>query len=164
MSLLFEKYPIIFDGSYKLHTMKEYFYEVHLSRKTDRKGLLSAHGLQEVETFSSGIPLKEKKKRWTPEQLLAGALSSCFMTAYLDCAEKTKLELTGYHSQCFVKIEKSDTGYITTAILLRPVIILTNDKSAQLANTCIDEAEKIYSLNKLLTIPVHIDPKFEYTA
>lgn len=144
--------------------MKEYFYEVQLSLQTDRKGLLTAHGLQEVETFSADAPIKERKNRWTHEQLLAGSLSTCFMTAYLDCAEKRNVTILNYQSQCFVKIEKTSNGYITTAILLQPIITLQNESAAHLAGLCSEEAEKHCYLQQLLRVPIHIHVQFEYAS
>lgn len=142
--------------------MKEYFYEVHLSLETGRKGLLTAHGLQEVETLSAATSIKEKKKRWTHEQLLAGSLSSSFMEIYLDAAEKNDLEILNYQSQCFVKIEKTTNGYITTGILLQPIVTLRNEKTLHLAGFCTEEAEKNFSLQQLLRIPIHVHVQFEY--
>ncbi|WP_018342355.1 OsmC family protein [Cytophaga aurantiaca] len=142
--------------------MKEYFYEVHLSWKEKRSGLLRSPGLAELETFSPETPVSEEKKRWTPEQLLAGSLSSCFMKAFLDSAEAAGLKIVGYRSQCFIKMEQSKDAYHPVAILLQPTITLSDEMSRKTATDCITEAESFFCMSKILRIPLDIHPQVEY--
>ncbi|MBC7451149.1 MAG: OsmC family protein, partial [Cytophagales bacterium] len=142
--------------------MKEYFYEVHLSWKENRSGFLKSPGVIELEIMSPEIPVSEQKKQWTSEQLLAGSLSSCFMRAFLDCAEKAELKLVSYRSQCFIKIEKKNGQYNPVAILLQPVITLCDEQSRKTATNCLTQAESDFCMNKLLRIPIDIHPQVEY--
>lgn len=142
--------------------MKEYFYEVHLSWKENRSGFLRSPGLAELETISPDTPVSEQKKRWTPEHLLAGSLSSCFMRAFLDCAEHTGLKLVGYRSQCFIKMEQNNEAYHPVAILLQPVITLSDEQSRKNAANCLTQAESLFCMSKLLRIPIDIHPQVEY--
>jgi organic hydroperoxide reductase OsmC/OhrA len=142
--------------------MKEYFYEVHLSWKDNRIGSLRAPGLPELETLSPDMPASEQKKRWTPEQLLAGSLSSCFMRAFLDSAEHAGLKLDGYRSQCFIKMEESNQTYHPVAILLQPILTLSDEQSRKIAAACLSEAESFFCMSKILRIPVDVHPQIEY--
>lgn len=142
--------------------MKEYFYEVHLAWKEDRIGYLKSPGTSELEIISPATPVSERKKRWTPEQLLAGSLSSCFMRAFLDCAEDAGLKLAAYRSQCFIKIEKRNGKYNPVAILLQPIITLGDEQLRHTAINCLNEAESLFCMSKLLRIPVDIHPQVEY--
>lgn len=142
--------------------MKEYFYEVHLSWKENRNGSLKSPGLTELEIISNGSPMSEQTMRWTPEQLLAGSLSSGFMRAFLDCAERAGLKFVNYRSQCFIKIEKKNERYNPVAVLLQPVITLNDEQSRLTATNCMSEAESSFGLNKLLRIPVDIHSQLEY--
>ncbi len=143
--------------------MNEYFYEIELYWKSGKTGVLSTPGLPEIiEVCSPLITPKEKKEKWTPDQLIGAAVSSCFMNTYLAIAEQNKLELISYHSQCFVKLEDTDGKYVTTEILLRPIIKLTNDLSVPKAFKCIEEAEQQSPLKLALNFSVAIHPKIEY--
>lgn len=142
--------------------MKEYFYEVQLSWKEKRNGFLRSPGLAELEILSPDKPVSELKKRWTPEQLLAGSLSSCFMRAFLDRAEEEGLKLVGYRSQCFIKMERNNEVYHPVAILLQPIVTLGDEQSRKLAATCITEAESFFCMSKILRIPIDIHPQIEY--
>ena len=142
--------------------MKEYFYEVQLSWKEDRSGSLKSPGVTELEIISPETPVSEQKKRWTPEQLLAASLSSGFMKAFLDCSEKAQLKFVSYRSQCFIKIEKKNSQSNPVAILLQPVVTLSDEQSRQAAVYCLNEAEAAFSIGKLLRIPVDIHPQVEY--
>ena len=142
--------------------MKEYFYEVHLSWKENRSGLLRSPGLAELDILTPDTPVSEQKKRWTPEQLLAGALSSCFMRAFLDSAEDAGLKLVGYRSQCFIKMEEHNELYHPVAILLQPLITLSDEQSRKTATNCLTQAESDFCMSKLLRIPIDIHPQVEY--
>ena len=142
--------------------MKEYFYEVQLSWKENRSGSLKSPGLTELEIISTGSPVSEQMKRWTSEQLLAGSLSSGFMRAFLNCAERAELKFVSYRSQCFIKIEKKNEQYNPVAILLQPVITLNDEQLRLIASNCMSEAESSFGMGKLLRIPVDINPQVEY--
>ena len=142
--------------------MKEYFYEVQLSWKENRSGSLKSPGVTELEIISPETPASEQKKRWTPEQLLAGSVSTCFMRTFLDYSEKAELKLISYRSQCFIKIEKKNGQYNPAAILLQPVITLSDEQSRQTATNCLNQAEAAFCMGKLLQIPIDIHPQVEY--
>lgn len=142
--------------------MKEYFYEVQLSWKENRSGFLRSPGLLELEIITPSTPVSEQKKHWTPEQLLAGSLSSSFMRAFLDSSENAALTLVAYRCQCFIKIEKKNNRYNPVAILIQPVITLSDEQSRQTATKCLTEAEGNFFMSKLLSIPVDIHPQIEY--
>jgi len=144
--------------------MKEYFYEVHLSHKDSFTGLLRSPGLTELECISPETPLQRKNQQqyWTPEQLLGAAVSTCFMGAFIKYADNSLLELSGYQSQCFIKIEKTEGQYTPVGILLRPVITLNDVQALEKAGICLEKAEATFCMNKLLTLPIDIDPQFEF--
>jgi organic hydroperoxide reductase OsmC/OhrA len=144
--------------------MKEYFYEVDLSWNSGKSGTLTSFGLDKIEVVFSLESLTDLKHNWAPEHLLAAFVSTCFMTAFLALAEIADLDIKAYKSQCFLKLERIDTKFITTEILLRPVIVLANNLSTMIAFKCTEEAEQVFALENILKIPVGVHPHFEFTA
>ena len=142
--------------------MKEYYYEVDLSWKSKLACSLNSHGLQEIKVVSPIETPTENKNEWTPEQLLAASVSSCFMTTFLEIAEKSKLDIITYKSQCFVKLEKIKSKFITKEILIRPTIKLSNEQSMLKAYKCIEDAETACPVRNSLTINIEVHPLFEY--
>lgn len=142
--------------------MKEYFYEINLHWDSNKTGALTSQGMQEIEVNSIQTTPLEKKETWSSEHLLGAALSSCFMHTFLEIAKLSKLEMLEYQSQCFVKLEKKEGKYITTEILLRPIIQLTNQLYMPRALKCTEEADKSCPLKNSLNLNIEIYPKFEY--
>lgn len=142
--------------------MEEYFYEIDLSWKSEKAGFLTSHGVDEIKVFSPIETPSEKKNQWTPEQLLGASVSSCFMTTFLEIAEKNNLEVLSYQSQCFVKLEKRAEKFTTEEILIRPIVKLKNNSSFLLAQRCLDEAETSCPSRRALKINIEIHPIFEY--
>lgn len=142
--------------------MKEYFYEVELNRMSESTGKLSSPGLEHIQIFSSANSPKEHKNYWTAEHLLAASVSACFMNSFHETAERLKLDILAYQSQCFVKLEKRQNKFICTEILLRPLIKLQNKAAMLRAYQCVEETEKGCDFSNLLKISLEVHPQFEY--
>lgn len=145
-----------------LAKIKEYFYEVDLSLNTERTGMLSSAGLPELEVATPPEFLKGKKNKWTPEHMLAGAVSSCFMTTYIAMAEKAGLDILGYKSHCFIKMEIKDSKLKASEILIRPTIKLISDHDLPRALELIENAEDACPVKNALRLNTEIHPHFEF--
>ncbi|MBX9851330.1 MAG: OsmC family protein [Cytophagaceae bacterium] len=139
--------------------MKEYFYEVDLTWNSQRNSILKSHNLPEIKVVS---PKPPNENKWTPEHLLAASLSSSWMDTFLSKAEKAKIEIISYQSQCFLKLEKVDGIYKTTEILLRPTIKLISDSMPTKVNNVIEEAEISCPIKNSLIISISIHPQLKY--
>jgi len=142
--------------------MMDYFYEIDLNWTSGRTSSLHVHGLPELEVeFPVELPQPNKKK-WTPEHLLAAAVSSGFMNYFLDLSEQTKLKIISYTSQSFVKLRKQNDRYVISEILIRPTIQLISDLNTTQAYSLIEKAQNTYYLKEDLRINIEIHPQFEY--
>lgn len=142
--------------------LKEYFYEVDLVWNTERTGTLSSMGLPEMEVVTPPEFLKGKKNKWTPEHMMAGAVSSCFMSTFLAMAEGAKLDVLEYKSHCFIKLVKKDGQLEATEILIRPTIKLISDHDLAKTIQLIEKAEGVCPIKNALKLPVDILPQFEF--
>lgn len=145
-----------------LAKIKEYFYEVDLSLDSERTGLLSSAGLPDLEVATPPEFFKGKKNKWTPEHMLAGAVTSCFMTTFIAMAEKAGLDILGYKSHCFIKMEIKDGKLKASEILIRPTIKLISDKELHKALELIEKAESTCPVKNALRLNTEIHPQFEF--
>jgi organic hydroperoxide reductase OsmC/OhrA len=141
--------------------MEKYFYEVDLTWESEKNGLINSHNLREIEIASPESP-KDYKNKWTPEHLIAAALSSSYMTTFLSAAENSRLDIITYQSQCFVKLEKINGEHIPTEILLRPTIKLSSNQYMTKACKIVEEAEINCPIKNITTINISIHPEFSY--
>lgn len=140
--------------------MKEYFYELDLASKSEKTCHITAQGFENIEVTSAHLDPSEHKNKWTPEHLMAAAISSRFMTTFLETAQKNNLQIIGYTSHCFIKLEKKQNNFSTTEILIRPTIRIPSNKELSVAIKCLDEADQICTNRNIINIHVNIHPQF----
>jgi organic hydroperoxide reductase OsmC/OhrA len=141
--------------------MNEYFYELDLSSKSVNTCQISFQGYEKLEITTNTQTPADNKRKWTPDHLLAAAIASSYMTAFLETANEFGLEVLNYQSHCFIKLEKKNEHYITTEILLRPTILIKNSKESIKANKCLEIAEQNSSMKNVFKIHINVHPQFQ---
>ena len=129
--------------------MDAHFYNVDVTWKQDRKGLLSSPELKnsekadynsiEVATppeFPKGIP-----GIWSPEHLFTAAVSSCLMTTFLSIAENSKLEFIHFECKSKGKLEQVDGKFMMSEIILEPSVTIVNESDREKAERILNKAE-----------------------
>lgn len=149
--------------------MEKHLYNVDIVWSQDRKGLLSSPELKmannpsasfiEVSTppeFSNGIP-----NIWSPEHLYTASVSSCLMTTFLAIAENSKLEFSAFSCKSIGVLEKIDGAYLMTEIILKPTVIIKNEKDISRAKSIVQKAETAClisnSIKSKITMEVQIE-------
>jgi organic hydroperoxide reductase OsmC/OhrA len=145
-----------------LSNRKEYFYEVDLAWKSERTGTLSSLGKVNIEVATPNLFSKGDKGTWTPEHILAGAVSSSLMTNFLALAEGFQLDILGYKCHCFVKLEKKDGKLEASEMLIRPTIKLANNLDLPKAIELIEKADQSCPLKNVLKLRIEVHPQFEF--
>lgn len=139
--------------------MGPFFYEVEVNWKTQRIGVLNSDALNnsvEVATppdFPGGIA-----GIWSPEHLFVAAANSCLMTTFLSIAEKTHLEFSSYSSKAIGKLEMTENGFYINEIILRPKIIVNNDKDIEKTIKLIEKAESNCLISKSIRSKIVLEP------
>jgi peroxiredoxin-like protein len=129
--------------------MDAHYYNVDVSWKQDRKGLLSSPELDDPEKannngievatppqFPKGIP-----GIWSPEHLFTAAVSSCLMTTFLSVAENSKLEFTHFECKSKGKLEQVEGKFIMSEIILEPFVIIVNESDREKTERLLNKSE-----------------------
>jgi organic hydroperoxide reductase OsmC/OhrA len=126
--------------------MEPHFYNVNISWKTDRKGVMCSPELdQEMGTcievatppeFPKGIP-----GIWSPEHLFTAAVSSCLMTTFLAIADNSKLTFTDFKCNSKGKLEQIDGKYIMSEIILEASVTILDIKDKEKAERILFKSE-----------------------
>ena len=75
----------------------EHLYNVNISWKSERKGILSSPELvSQIEVATPPQFPKGIEGIWSPEHLLVAAINSCLMTTFLAIAENSKLDFENF--------------------------------------------------------------------
>lgn len=77
---------------------------------------------------------------WSPEHLLLGAISSCFMSTFLSIAKRRQLAFTGFTCNAKGKVGRVNGKYSFTQINVFPLVTLAGESSRQLAEQVLQRA------------------------
>lgn len=113
----------------------QYFFEVQLNSKEERKGTLTVMDVKDTITvatppeFAGGIA-----GMWSPEHLFLGSLSSCFMTTYFAIAAKRRLTVAGFQCTAIGQVQLVEGHLEFTTINLFPKVYVEIKEDIQTAN------------------------------
>ncbi|MCR4416144.1 MAG: OsmC family protein [Ignavibacteria bacterium] len=138
-----------------------HFYEINLKWTEQKKGLLSASGLPDIEVatppqFSGG-----HEGIWSPEHLFVSSVAVCIMTTFLAIAELSKLEFVSYESRATGKLEKVDNKYMFTEVTIEPIIKIKYEKDLERAERIIHKAEANCLISNSIKSKVVLNPKIQ---
>ena len=134
-------------------------YQTSVQWSTRRKGKLATEGMPSIEVatppeFPGGHP-----GIWSPEHLFVGAAEVCLMTTFLSIAEKSKLEFLNYVSEAVGTLEKTESGFQVTKIIIRPVVTVSHEADIDRAVKLLEKAEKHCLISNSMKTEVGIEPK-----
>jgi peroxiredoxin-like protein len=146
--------------------MDKHVYNVDISWKQDRKGIMCSPELRknseeknciEVATppeFSKGMP-----NIWSPEHLFTASVSSCLMTTFLAIAEYSKFEFISFKCSSKGILDKVDGKFMMTEVLLFPEVFITDENQRNRALRILEKSEKACLISNSITSKVTMEPK-----
>lgn len=146
--------------------MESHYYNVDINWESTRKGIICSPELNkengvciEVATppeFAKGI-----KGIWSPEHLFVASVSGCLMTTFLAIAENSTLEFASFTCHAVGKLEMVDGKYKMSEILLKPTVVIYNEKFMDKATRIIKKAENAclitHSVKSKITLEITIE-------
>lgn len=120
-----------------------HYYEVKVRWTGQRKGTLTSPSLDPLSVatppeFPQGHP-----GIWTPEHYFVAAINSCFMTTFLAIAENFKLNYSFFECNSIGKLEKSNTGFMISEVILEPMVTVNDEKEKEKAEKVLLKSEKV---------------------
>jgi len=141
---------------------KEYIYNVSLNWKDGRLGTLGSPELNEkidVATppeFEKGI-----EGIWSPEHLFISAVSSCLMTTFLSMADFSKLNFISFSCTATGTLGKMDGKFAVDKILLKPLLVIPNEKDRDKAERLLHKAEAACLISNSIKTDIVFEPIIE---
>ena len=143
-------------------TNEKHIYKTNLRWESNRRGVLSAPGLPDLAVatppeFPGGHP-----GIWSPEHLFVASAEVCVMTTFLAIAESSKLDYVEYRSEAEGLLEKTEQGYLITAITIRPRVVIRDETAKERTLKIFDKAEKNCLISKSMKTNVTIQPEISF--
>jgi len=147
--------------------MEKHFYNVDISWKHDRKGIMCSPELHnnstneknciEVATppeFSKGMP-----NIWSPEHLFTAAVSSCLMTTFLAIAEYSKFDFISFKCSSKGVLDQVDGKFVMTEVHLFPEVFISEENQKDRALRILEKSEKACLISNSINSKVIMEPK-----
>jgi organic hydroperoxide reductase OsmC/OhrA len=127
-------------------------------RAYDRDHVLSAGGKPEIPG-SSDPSFRGNPQRYNPEELFVASLSSCHMLWYLHLCAVNGVVVVDYQDSAEGVMQESEdgSGYFS-AVILRPVVIVTDGGMRTKAAALHHEANKFCFIASSVNFPVRHEP------
>jgi len=96
--------------------------------------------------------------RWTPEDLLLGAIASCYTTTFRALADYSKFEYSDLEVEVIAKFQKVESGYAFTAFCTRPTLTILNQAEQSRARQLLEKTQHLCLVSRALTAPHELEP------
>ena len=146
--------------------MESHYYNVDVNWENSRKGIICSPELNkkngvciEVATppeFSKGIA-----GIWSPEHLFVAAASSCLMTTFLAIAENSTLDFTSFSCGAKGKMEMIDGKLMMSEILLKPTVVIHNEKYRDKAIRILKKSEDACLISRSMKSKITMEMTIE---
>jgi len=117
-------------------------FEIRLDWLQDDKGILTSNEVKDTIHVALPPAFGGEKDQWSPEHLLLGAISSCYMTTYLVFAKKMDFTISHFECQTIGTIEMVNGKYEFTVINVYPRINITDESCREKAITAMQKTQK----------------------
>ena len=144
---------------------QEHFYDVSLTWNTDRKGTMRSDVLNSsIEVATPPEFPKGMQGIWSPEHLFVAAINSCLMTTFLAIAENSRLVYNNFESKAIGKLELVEGKYIMSEVVLKPVVIITNEEDREKALKVLHKSEAACLISNSVKSKIFMDPEVKVEA
>lgn len=136
-----------------------HYYTTNIQWKEGRIGNLSIDGFPKIEVatppeFPKGVP-----NVWSPEHLYVAAASSCLMTTFLAISENSKLDFESFDCPAEGKLEKVDGKFVISEIVLKPRVVIADEKDKERAIRIIEKSEAACLISNSMKSKISLQPE-----
>lgn len=123
-----------------------------------RTGIAKADSAPNAIHFTAPVSFGGIDGRWTPEDLLLGAVASCFTTTFRAIADHAKFEYVDLQMEVTGTVVRSDPGYGFAGILIRANLTVARPENQQQGVKLLQIAEARCVVARALAIQPTFEP------
>lgn len=126
-----------------------------------RTGLAKTDSAPNAIHFTAPPEFGGVEGRWTPESLLLCAVAGCFTTTFRAIAEYSKFEYADLEVQVEGTIEKVDSGYAFTEIVIRPNLSVSSEEDEVRGMRLLQKVKALCLVSRALSVPQIFEPHLQ---
>jgi organic hydroperoxide reductase OsmC/OhrA len=121
-------------------------------------------GLAKTDTAPNAIHFTAPEEfggiegRWTPESLLLCSIASCYTTTFRAIAEYSKFEYSDLEIEVDGAVQKIESGYAFTEILIRPSLSIASDTEQARGLRLLHKAKTLCLVARAISVPQVFEP------
>ena len=121
---------------------KQIFFQTQFNWVSKQRGILTAPDVKGLIHVATPPAFGGDSGEWSPEHLLLGAVSSCFMSTYLFFAKKTGFEISELEIEVVGQVELVEGSYRFTTINVYPKISISDEAWRAMAVLALEKTQK----------------------
>jgi peroxiredoxin-like protein len=123
-----------------------------------RTGIAKSDSAPNAIQFTAPVAFGGFEGRWTPEDLLLGAIASCFTTTFRALAERSTFEYTDLQMEVEGIVIRNSTGYSFTEIVVRPSLTVARKEEEEQGLKLLHKANAVCLVSRALAVPQKFAP------
>lgn len=123
-----------------------------------RTGIAKSSSAPNAIHFSSPPAFGGLEGRWTPEDLLLGALASCYTTTFRTLADYSKFEYTDLEVEAEGVIRKAETGYSFGEVVIRSNLTIPREVEQERAIKLLHKTKDLCLVSRALAVQPTFEP------
>jgi len=124
-----------------------------------KSGLVKSDSAPSAIDFAAPPRFGGEEGRWTPEDLLLGAIASCYTTTFCALAEYSKLNYLDLAVEVQGSLRKADRGYSLGEIAICPRLTIVDGEEQQRALRILQKAAAACLVSRLLAVEPAFAPQ-----
>src|SRR5437762_13833528 len=138
-----------------------YPYRVVAWWTSGRTGLAKCISAPNAIHFAAPHQFGGLEGRWTPEDLLLGAIASCFTTTFRALSEYSRFEYADLEVEVEGTIRKVESGYSFIGIAISPKLTIPNEEGRELALRLLHKGEQLCLVSRALSVRKTFEPRLQ---
>jgi peroxiredoxin-like protein len=124
-----------------------------------KRGIVEAEGIPRTINFAAPPEFGGEPGLWTPEHLLLGAVSTCYVATLRAVAEASKVQFHALELTVEGTVEKQEGGFRFTRVLLQPVVTIFKEDDRERMGRLLEKAERACLVTRSLACSTLLEAK-----
>ncbi len=142
-----------------IKTNKPHLFSVDLVWVNDDQGIVQSPYIERTIAVSTPPEFGGNGEDWNPELLFLSAVTSCYMTTYLQFVKKIKFENVGFECTATGQVELVDGKYKFTYIHIYPKAHLADEADEEKAVLAMEKAKKYCLISNSISAEILHHPE-----
>jgi peroxiredoxin-like protein len=143
------------------HERTAHEYRVEACWTSGRTGIAKSDTTPTAIHFSPPPEYGGVEGRWTPEDLLLAALTSCFTTTFRAIASSEHFEFTDLEVEAVAMVHKVGSAFHFNAIKICPALKIGHLENCDRALSLLQRAEVSCLISRTLDLPLRFQPQVQ---